>query len=243
MDKSNKGSEPNASQSPQSNNSNENDETPPPTSPQVNAEITLKQVYGMLCWLQTDPQNGQQWRSQRLQACVRAIHECRHLTGASAPGLLKKMEEIEKKVCDMADQYGGAENVPQDTRLFDNGPLFVIVNHAMSGENTADQPRTGHGLRATGAARRPREPHRMDLLVERARRLSKEEICQMRDEIVIRRQIAIRDARLLADWMAVRRRELKMQEMRLRQLIRDQLSSGTEGLRQFEEYLRQLQGD
>ncbi|KAI9504367.1 hypothetical protein BX070DRAFT_252068 [Coemansia spiralis] len=245
MDKSNKNKEPSASPPPPSNSSTSNDDkkATPPAALQADAGITLKQVYGMLCWLQTDLRNSQLWRSQRLQACEHAIRECPHLSGVSVSSLSAKMEEIEQKVRGMADQYGGADKVPQNTRLFTDGPLFVIVNHAMSGKNTVDQPHIDHGSRATGAVRHPREQRRVNPLVERARRLTKEEVRQMRDEMVIRKQIAVRDARLLADWMAVRRRELEVQELRLRQLLRGQLSSEAEGLQQFEEYLRQLQGD
>ncbi|KAJ2691753.1 hypothetical protein H4R19_006294 [Coemansia spiralis] len=78
-------------------------------------------------------------------------------------------------------------------------------------------------------------------LVERARRMTPEEIRQMRDEMDIRREIALRDARLLADWTAMKRRELELQEARIRQFIRAEESRSGHPEDAFEEYIKLME--
>ncbi|KAJ2539787.1 hypothetical protein EV175_006303, partial [Coemansia sp. RSA 1933] len=163
------------------------------------AEVTLKQIYGMLCWLRAHPNNSRLWSDSRKCACKQAIVECPHLKDIDAETLETKFAELEDRRRELIEQYeGSADNVPRDTRLFEGGPLFSIVDHALSGEQQRQPDNT---------------------LLERARRLSPAEISQMRDELVIRRQIATRDAMLLADWIAMRRRELELQEAKIRELI------------------------
>ncbi|KAJ1663132.1 hypothetical protein EV178_005255 [Coemansia sp. RSA 1646] len=187
------------------------------------SEITLKQIYGMLCWLRAHPNNSKLWSEDRKRACERAIAECPHLKDADAMTLESKFAELEERRCEIIDQFDGtADKVPRDTRLFEGGPLFSIVDHALAGEQQ-------------------RQPE--NSLLERARRLSPAEIDQMRDEMVIRRQIAMRDAILLADWIAMRRRELELQEAKIRELIRNQQHHGLHNdsiheLRSFEEIIR-----
>ncbi|KAJ1801501.1 hypothetical protein LPJ59_000221 [Coemansia sp. RSA 2399] len=187
------------------------------------AEITLKQIYGMLCWLRAHPTNSKLWSDDRKCACKKAIAECPHLKDIDADTLDAKFAELEDRRRELIAQHGGsADKVPRDTRLFEGGPLFSILDHALSGEQQ-------------------RQPE-ANSLVERARRISPAEISQMRDEMVIRRQIAMRDAMLIADWIAMRRRELELQEAQLRELIRNQPPHGSiEELKRFEEIIKQFQ--
>ncbi|KAJ2869206.1 hypothetical protein GGI22_000397 [Coemansia erecta] len=187
------------------------------------AEITLKQIYGMLCWLRAHPTNSKIWSENRKCACKKAIAECPHLNGIDAETLGAKFAELEDRRREIIEQHNGsAEEVPRDTRLFEGGPLFSILDHALSGEQQR-QPDTNS-------------------LVERACRISSAELSQMHDEMVIRRQIAMRDALLIADWIAMRRRELELQEAKIRELIRNQSSQGSlEELRRFEEIIKYFQ--
>ncbi|KAJ1828767.1 hypothetical protein LPJ70_007177, partial [Coemansia sp. RSA 2708] len=75
----------------------------------------------------------------------------------------------------------------------------------------------------------------------RARKLTPAEVKQMQSEMAIRREIALRDAKLLADWTALKRRELEVKELKIREFIRAQEDGTLDSLVKFEEYLKQLQ--
>ncbi|KAJ2556455.1 hypothetical protein GGH12_006326, partial [Coemansia sp. RSA 1822] len=65
----------------------------------------------------------------------------------------------------------------------------------------------------------------------------------MRSEMAIRRKIALRDAKVLADWTAMKRRELELREMKIREFIRAQEDGTIDSLLKFEEYLKRIQHD
>ncbi|KAJ2558322.1 hypothetical protein GGH12_005907, partial [Coemansia sp. RSA 1822] len=96
---------------------------------------TLKQVYGMLCWLLVDG-NAKVWHESPALACQRAVDQCPHLKGAHVEQLRLKMEDIARRREQILEEYGQAENVPRETRVFGGGPLFLIVDYAMSGHLT-----------------------------------------------------------------------------------------------------------
>ncbi|KAJ1804302.1 hypothetical protein LPJ75_005620, partial [Coemansia sp. RSA 2598] len=235
-------------------------------------EITLKQLYGMLCWLQVGD-NRKRWMERPLDACVQATSECPHLINADPRKLTAKLDALNMARLRMIDSYGGAGSVPQDVRMFEGGPLFVLFHHAVSAapEASSDaqtqsqimanatglrqpvaeqqqqqqqqhQPAGGgvatagpgsfrsvlenpafgglggggptrHHRRAAGPTVPSEHP-----FMQRARRLTPAEIRQMRDELAIRREIGIRDAALLADWIALRRRELELKEAQIREI-------------------------
>ncbi|KAJ2667107.1 hypothetical protein IWW42_005883, partial [Coemansia sp. RSA 1085] len=79
------------------------------------------------------------------------------------------------------------------------------------------------------------------LLKERARKLTPAEIQQMKDEMAIRREITLRDARLLADWTALKRRELEMKEMQLREFIQAHEDGTLDSLSKLEQCIKRLQ--
>ncbi|KAJ2521369.1 hypothetical protein H4217_001427, partial [Coemansia sp. RSA 1939] len=98
-------------------------------------EVTLKQIYGVLCWIRAYPENYRQWHRDQEQACQRAIEECPHLKDASAEALAAKFAELEELRRQLIEEHDGmAINVPRDTRLFEGGPLFAIVDHTLSEE-------------------------------------------------------------------------------------------------------------
>ncbi|KAJ2775085.1 hypothetical protein IWQ57_000545 [Coemansia nantahalensis] len=214
------------------------EQRPPSAAAAETQGATLKQVYGMLCWLLVDD-NSKAWRKDHREACRTAIAQCPHLAGADAAQLQATMDRIGVERQRILDAHGGqADAVPRDTRLFDGGPLFVIVDNALAGRAAQMPPADlGAALRvhamgpepahaAGGAVRRPDDSRRTArgspyaALAERARRLTPEEVRQMRDELHIRRDIALRDARLMADWTAMKRRELELQEARIRRFIK-----------------------
>ncbi|KAJ2657636.1 hypothetical protein IWW48_004442 [Coemansia sp. RSA 1200] len=191
------------------------------------AEVTLKQIYGMLCWIRAYPDNYRLWHKSQKQACQRAIEECPHLKDASVEALAAKFDELEELRRRLIEEHDGmAINVPRDTRLFEGGPLFAIVDHTLS-----EEPQSPVGVLSHGAAHR----------------LTPAEANQLRDEMIIRRRIAIRDATLLADWIAMRRRELELQEAKIRELIRKQQEheycDSAEDLARFEEIIRQFHAE
>ncbi|ORX65899.1 hypothetical protein DL89DRAFT_270462 [Linderina pennispora] len=75
-------------------------------------------------------------------------------------------------------------------------------------------------------------------LVRKAVSLTPDDVKQMVHEMTIRKAIALRDAKLLADWTAMRRRELEVKEMRLRQHIGTSTSSRIEELLEFNDFLK-----
>ncbi|KAJ2751347.1 hypothetical protein GGI19_004535 [Coemansia pectinata] len=257
--------------------------SPPPSPPPVESSTTanseeaaatslsLKQIYGMLCWLQVG-NNSKKWQEQPLEACKQAVGECPHLVDADAEKLSAQMDEINEQRKKKIAEFGDASSVPQDARVFPGGPLFAIVDYALSGHCASaliEAHGTGRPTKDTvsnstgGPIRNSRqqsqqqqqqqqqqrstqrlEPYPTGLsLVERARRLSPAEIKQMRDELAIRREIATRDAILLADWTALKRRELEVKEMKLREMIRSNHNGSIEGLLQFEEYINSVSRD
>ncbi|KAJ2059039.1 hypothetical protein GGI17_004679 [Coemansia sp. S146] len=225
--------------------------------------MSLKQIYGMLCWLQVGD-NSKKWQEQPLEACRQAVGECPHLVDADAEKLSAQMDEINEQRKKKIAEFGDASSVPQDGRVFPGGPLFAIVDYALSGhcasalieahgtgrptKDTADSS-TGGPIRSSRQQSQQQSTQRLEpyptglSLVERARRLSSAEIKQMRDELAIRREIATRDAILLADWTALKRRELEVKEMKLREMIRSNHSGSIEGLLQFEEYINSVSRD
>ncbi|KAJ2861962.1 hypothetical protein GGH94_004575 [Coemansia aciculifera] len=244
-----------------------------PTPAEEQAAVTslsLKQIYGMLCWLQVGD-NSKKWQEQPLEACRQAVGECPHLVDADAEKLSAQMDEINEQRKKKIAEFGDASSVPQDARVFPGGPLFAIVDYALSGHCASaliEAHGTGRPTKDTannstgGPIRNSRqhsqqqqqqqqqrstqrlEPYPTGLsLVERARRLSPAEIKQMRDELAIRREIATRDAILLADWTALKRRELEVKEMKLREMIRSNHNGSIEGLLQFEEYINSVSRD
>ncbi|KAJ2743594.1 hypothetical protein GGI20_003630 [Coemansia sp. BCRC 34301] len=191
--------------------------------------LSLKQIYGMLCWLQVGS-NSKRWQEEPLAACVQAVSECPHLATTDASQLCAQMESINRQSkMILADHGGDSKSVPQDTRIFPGGPLFSIVDYALSGHCLGSSLVEAHGAGNS--------------LMERAKRLTPEEISQMRDELRIRREIAIRDALLLADWTALKRRELEIKEMKLRALVRSNRIGSIESLLQFEEYVNNVLRD
>ncbi|KAJ1719557.1 hypothetical protein LPJ53_005698 [Coemansia erecta] len=250
--------------------------------------ITLKQLYGMLCWLQVGD-NRSLWLADPLGGCQRAITCCPHLAEASAEMLNAVMGELNTRRLRIVERHGSADDVPKDERMFEGGPLFVIFNHAVAGRLAE----VGAALRAnaTGAgqaqaqsqpqAQRQQSPvrsgirglmdspafggpvgsssssspaaaggparHRRTMLpaehpfMQRARRLTPAEVRQMRDELAVRREIGIRDAVLLADWVALRRRELELKERQLREIARDaQRDSSVEAIARLDEFMRRM---
>ncbi|KAJ2839391.1 hypothetical protein FBU31_000707 [Coemansia sp. 'formosensis'] len=221
--------------------------------------MSLKQIYGMLCWLQVGD-NSKKWKEQPLKACKQAVGECPHLVDADAEELSAQMDDINEQRLQKIAEFGDATNVPQDTRVFPGGPLFTIVDYALSGHcasglveahGTGRSASDHSGDAFAGPIRNSRqqsiprpEPYmNASSLISRARRLSPAEIKQMRDEMAIRREIAMRDAILLADWTALKRRELEVKEMKLRELIRSNHNGSIEGLLQFEEYINSVSRD
>ncbi|KAI9474340.1 hypothetical protein BX667DRAFT_366285 [Coemansia mojavensis] len=227
---------------------------------------TLKQIYGMLCWLLIDG-NAQKWTAAPQEACQAATQQCPHLADADAHQLYLKMQDIASKRDELLQQHATADKVPKDTRVFAGGPLFAIVDYAFSGK-TAQVPADEiysllqvHGvgkssrspIRAASSSLRPSpyppsaaaEQHRRlspeQLLKERARKLTPAEIQQMKDEMAIRREIALRDARLLADWTALKRRELEMKEMQLREFIQAHEDGTLDSLSKLEQCIKRLQ--
>ncbi|KAJ2356710.1 hypothetical protein GGF43_001903 [Coemansia sp. RSA 2618] len=229
---------------------------------------TPKQLYGMLCWLVING-NSQKWRESPAQACQTAIEQCPHLEGAQAEHLKQKMDDIARRREQLIAEYGKPENVPRETRVFDGGPLFVIVDHAISGRVTqvpADEiqallrihgmGKCGNSSSSTGPVRRAHSSPRVAQystenrrcasehpLAQRARQLTQAEVSQMRSEMAIRRGIALRDAKVLADWIAMKRRELELREMKIREFIRAQEDGTIDSLVKFEEYLKRIQDD
>ncbi|KAJ2076878.1 hypothetical protein H4R24_005455 [Coemansia sp. RSA 988] len=299
--------------------------------PDVSTDITPKQVYGMLCWLLMDD-NVKQWRQEPLAACTRATLECPHLDQANPQRLQDRMKLADERRQQILEQHGGkSECVPRETRVCPKGPLFVIVDHVLSGNMTEKSkcaigalirvhafgdtgtpsestsasacvsgrghngPHTRNtfaeaqsnisstGWRGTAPAicsggpirnrnnnREPnylacRRTHRqgpvthmqgsarlMQGLVEqgrlpnyktlkqRAQRLTSYEINQMEDEMVMRREITLRDARLMADWVAMKRREFEMKELKIQEFIKAIEDETCNSLEQCEEYIRRL---
>ncbi|KAJ2391809.1 hypothetical protein H4S02_001132 [Coemansia sp. RSA 2611] len=224
---------------------------------------TLKQVYGMLCWLLIDGNCGW-WRAAPLEASRQAIQQCPHLTGADAQQLEAKMAGIARRREQLIQEYGTAEAVPRETRVFAGGPLFVIVDYALAGRTTqvpadeiyallqihgvgkcADKASSAGGpIRHTPQRKSPTSQRRLSPehpLMQRARKLTPAEVKQMQSEMAIRREIALRDAKLLADWTALKRRELEVKELKIREFIRAQEDGTLDSLVKFEEYLKQLQ--
>ncbi|KAJ2014787.1 hypothetical protein GGI06_003468 [Coemansia sp. S85] len=209
--------------------------------------MSLKQIYGMLCWLQVGD-NSKKWQEQPLAACKQAVSECPHLVDADAEQLSAQMDAVNDQRKQKIAEFGDAASVPQDARVFPGGPLFAIVNYALSG-HCASALVEAHGT--GGRTPRQQSPQQArqrpypsaSALADRARRLTPSEIKQMRDEIAIRREIAMRDAILLADWTALKRRELEVKEMKLRELIRSNQNGSIEGLLQFEEYINSVSRD
>ncbi|KAJ2156025.1 hypothetical protein GGF46_005457 [Coemansia sp. RSA 552] len=222
---------------------------------------TLRQVYGMLCWLLADSGHKQIWRQDPGQACRLATQQCPHLQGASVTCLLSQMNSICHRRTQILEEHeGSAAEVPRETRVFPGGPLFVIVDYAMTEE---DRPQcaavmallrmnaTGHPppqqqdqgcgpVRHRPADKARGTPYGRKALEERVRRLTPAEIQQMRSEMAIRREIALRDARLLADWTAMKRRELELKEAKIREFIRAQEDGTLASLVEFEKYLKRL---
>ncbi|KAJ2488349.1 hypothetical protein IWW37_004892 [Coemansia sp. RSA 2050] len=209
--------------------------------------MSLKQIYGMLCWLQVGD-NSKIWQEQPLAACKQAVSECPHLVDADAEKLSAQMDVVNEQRKQKIAEFGDAGSVPQDTRVFPGGPLFAIVNYALSG-HCASALIEAHGAggrdsRQQSSQQSVSKPHpATSSLADRARRLTPSEIKQMRDEIAIRREIAMRDAVLLADWTALKRRELEVKEMKLRELIRSNQNGSIEGLLQFEDYVNSVSRD
>ncbi|KAJ2448751.1 hypothetical protein GGF42_004996 [Coemansia sp. RSA 2424] len=220
--------------------------------------MSLKQIYGMLCWLQVGD-NSKRWQEEPLEACKQAVSECPHLVDTDAEQLCAQMDSVNEQRKQKIAEFGDAASVPQEARVFPGGPLFAIVDYALSG-HCASALVEAHGTgrpadavaesSASGPIRNSQQQHHQSKrpgpyssasssVMERARRLTPAEIQQMRDELAIRREIAMRDAVLLADWTALKRRELEIKELKLRELIRSNRSSGysIEGLLQFEEYV------
>ncbi|KAJ2394206.1 hypothetical protein GGF41_008967, partial [Coemansia sp. RSA 2531] len=56
------------------------------TSSEAPSAMSLKQIYGMLCWLQVGD-NSKKWQEQPLEACKQAVGECPHLVDADAETL------------------------------------------------------------------------------------------------------------------------------------------------------------
>ncbi|KAJ1641845.1 hypothetical protein LPJ64_006241 [Coemansia asiatica] len=264
-------------------------------------EITLKQLYGMLCWLKVGD-NRSRWVEKPLDACMEATVECPHLINADPRKLTAKLDALNMARLQIIKQYGGAQNVPQDVRMFEGGPLFVLFHHAVSAPQTAESPsdaltRSQIMANATGLKRvvsgQPPEPQAIGgqaarmgnkssssssdfagsfrsvldnpafggpgaggpmrhqrrtgtmmpnehPFMQRARRLTPEEIRQMRDELAIRREIGIRDAVLLADWIALRRRELELKEAQIRDIVRGAKTGTVENMVRFEEFMRKM---
>ncbi|KAJ1779139.1 hypothetical protein LPJ62_006318 [Coemansia sp. RSA 2167] len=226
---------------------------------------TLKQVYGMLCWLLING-NAKVWHESPVLACQQAVDQCTHLEGAHVEQLRLKMEDIARRREQILEEHGRAENVPRETRVFGGGPLFLIVDYAMSGHLTqvpADEIQALlriHGVgkceNGSGPVRNARSHARTSpcspdnrrqspehAFIQRARQLTQAEVNQMRSEMAIRRKIALRDAKVLADWTAMKRRELELREMKIREFIRAQEDGTIDSLVKFEEYLKRIQHD
>ncbi|PIA13510.1 hypothetical protein COEREDRAFT_83434 [Coemansia reversa NRRL 1564] len=284
-------------------------------------DTTLKQVYGMLCWLLMDD-NVKQWRQNPLAACVQAIKDCPHLENADAERLRNNIKQVDERRQQILKQHGGkAECVPRETRLCSNGPLFVIVDHVLSG-NMSDKSRcaiaalirvhalgdtatstSSHsttidsgqntyvpnvfaeartditsagwkGIKLTNSCGGPirrqninhqsnREPNYLECkqahrhgitqlpmgktrqpnyqtLLQRARKLTAPAILQMEEEMQVRREITIRDARLMVDLIAMRRREYEMKELKVREFLRALESGRLDSLEQCEDYIQRL---
>lgn len=184
--------------------------------------ITVQHIYGMLFWLQSSKAHYELWKQQPLVACQQAIGECQHLTSLQqddANGLMEAFEDIDRKrIQFLSGHNNDTASIPQDARLYPEGPLFVLVQHALTGQQS----------QTVGFP---------DGLKERAQRLTPEQIQQLKDEMSIRREIARRDAILLADWMAMRRRELECQERKLRSFIQNSNGHTAENLEEFEQYI------
>ncbi|KAJ1840910.1 hypothetical protein LPJ73_006289, partial [Coemansia sp. RSA 2703] len=270
------------------------EETPPAPAESATAEeepgsgvsktITLKQLYGMLCWLQVGD-NRSLWLADSLDGCRRAITRCPHLGQASAEMLDSVMNELNSRRLQMIERYGSAEDVPKDTRMFEGGPLFVIFNHAVAGrlvevgsallanatgvpqdQQQQQQPQNHQQKQYSGIRSLMNSPafggpvspaaaagaggptrHRRTMLpaehpfMQRARRLTPAEVRQMRDELAVRREIGIRDAVLLADWVALRRRELELKERQLREIAREaQRDTSVEAMARLDEFMRRM---
>ncbi|KAJ2896725.1 hypothetical protein GGI21_000387 [Coemansia aciculifera] len=224
----------------------------------VPTTMSLKQIYGMLCWLQVGD-NSKRWQDEPLEACKQAVCECPHLVDTDAEQLCAQMETVNEQRKEKIAEFGDAESVPQDARVFPSGPLFSIVNYALSGHCASSALIEAHGTgrsptneetvdsSAGGPIRNSQQPQQRpgpysttSSMKERARRLTPAEIQQMRDELAIRREIAMRDAVLLADWTALKRRELEIKELKLRELIRNNQNHSVEGLLKFEEYINSV---
>ncbi|KAJ1900928.1 hypothetical protein LPJ66_001136 [Kickxella alabastrina] len=110
------------------------------SAPSCAKHLTLKELYGMLCWLQISD-NRRLWQSRPLDACTQATRECQHLLDANPRALTATLDELNMaRLQILEDHQGVAENVPQDLRLFPGGPLFVIFNHAVAGQPADAEP-------------------------------------------------------------------------------------------------------
>ncbi|KAI8319166.1 hypothetical protein GQ54DRAFT_299558 [Martensiomyces pterosporus] len=133
------------------------------------SSVTLKQIYGIFCWLQM-AQNNKQWQEQPMEACKRAVNECPHLMGANARLVKEKLDEIDIYRQEVVAKYGGVHNVPQDTRVIPGGPLFVIADFILSGQAARQLESTGACnpqivANATGSvAAKTRSPPALDQL-------------------------------------------------------------------------------
>ncbi|KAJ1882974.1 hypothetical protein H4R99_001204 [Coemansia sp. RSA 1722] len=288
---------------------------PPQIQPQQQQtkieDITLKQLYGMLCWLQVG-NNRRRWLEKPLDACIMAATECPHLINANPNKLTAKLDELNMARLQIIEKYGGAHKVPQDIRMFEGGPLFVIFQHALTeapegshdaqtrsqlmanatglkqaaceqpaepatnmfrdpisqfGKSSSESTLPGSGSRSgsglnpgsfrnvlenpafggLGAGGPIRHQKRTGTMMpnehpfmQRARRLTPAEVRQMKEELAIRREIGIRDAVLLADWIALRRRELELKEAQIREIVRGAKDGTVENMVRFEEFMRKM---
>ncbi|KAJ1935011.1 hypothetical protein EC988_008622, partial [Linderina pennispora] len=103
---------------------------------------------------------------------------------------------------------------------------------------TASQQRRSQGGGPVRHGRAHSQLSRDHPLVRKAVSLTPDDVKQMVHEMTIRKAIALRDAKLLADWTAMRRRELEVKEMRLRQHIGTSTSSRIEELLEFNDFLK-----
>ncbi|KAJ1900208.1 hypothetical protein LPJ66_001614 [Kickxella alabastrina] len=110
------------------------------SAPSCAKHLTLKELYGMLCWLQISD-NRRLWQSRPLDACTQATRECQHLLDANPRALTVTLDELNMTRLQILENHQDvAENVPQDLRLFPGGPLFVIFNHAVAGQPADAEP-------------------------------------------------------------------------------------------------------
>ncbi|KAJ1934187.1 hypothetical protein GGF37_006461, partial [Kickxella alabastrina] len=84
------------------------------SAPLCAKHLTLKELYGMLCWLQISD-NRRLWQSRPLDACTQATRECQHLLDANPRALTVTLDELNMtRLQILEDHQGVAENVPQD---------------------------------------------------------------------------------------------------------------------------------